>query len=59
MLLFSIYLLIGLIIVKKIIQKHKGFISFESVLGKGSIVKILFPKKILILFLKTNIIYNY
>lgn len=35
---------LGLTIAEKIIQKHKGFISFESVLGKGSSVKILFPK---------------
>jgi signal transduction histidine kinase len=36
---------LGLTIAEKIIQKHKGFISFESVLGKGSSVKIVFPKE--------------
>jgi signal transduction histidine kinase len=35
---------LGLTIAKKIIQQHKGLISIESVLGKGSSVKIVFPK---------------
>jgi signal transduction histidine kinase len=36
---------LGLTIAKKIIQQHKGLISIESVLDKGSTVKIVLPKE--------------
>jgi PAS domain S-box-containing protein len=34
---------LGLVIVKKFVEMHKGKISFTSVLGKGTIFKIKFP----------------
>ncbi len=37
---------LGLILVKEFMERHKGKIKVESVQGKGSTFKLLFPKKI-------------
>lgn len=36
---------LGLYLVKKVVESHKGSVTFDSVLGEGSKVKITLPKK--------------
>ncbi len=38
---------VGLFLVKKIVDKHKGKIKINSALNKGTSIKISFPKKIM------------
>lgn len=36
---------IGLLLVWKLVRLHKGKINFNSTEGKGSCIKVIFPKK--------------
>ncbi|RJP65007.1 MAG: PAS domain S-box protein [Candidatus Abyssobacteria bacterium SURF_17] len=38
---------LGLLITRRIVQEHGGTISFESIFGKGSLFRIVFPRHLL------------